>query len=159
MYVLLICPRNGVVHFHDRCIDDNMRALLDADRTHKACAAARRCNRRILCHAKFLRTRNSILHLDFIDFVITANEGEDKLVLICLIGDRLDRLFDGNTQKVNQCFNGRSVRCHHLFQRLPFLCRRFDDRKFCFFVACCIIALGADGNTRFAVIRQYGEFM
>ena len=96
MYVLLICPRNGVIHFHDRCIDDNMRALLDADRTHKACAAARRCNRCILCHAKFLRTRNSILHLDFIDFVITANKGEDKLVLICLIGDRLDRLFDGN---------------------------------------------------------------
>ena len=119
--VCLVRTGDGIVHPHRRLVDDDMRPLLDADRAHKAGTAARRTDRFLVCHAQLARARNGIRELDFVDLMVTAQECEDECIVLRLIGNRLDRLFDRNLEIFcKQGYRMRSGRCHllerqHLF--------------------------------------------
>ena len=63
---------NSVVHPHRRLIDDDMRALLDADGTHKTGAAANRTDRLLVRHAQLPCARHGVHELDLVDLVIAA---------------------------------------------------------------------------------------
>ena len=96
MEIRLVCPRNGIVHPHRRLIDNDMRALCNADWAHKAGAAAHCTDCLFLRHTQFTRARNGVCELDLVHLVVAAQEGKDEGIVLRLIGDRLDRLFDGN---------------------------------------------------------------
>ena len=124
--VCLIGTRDGVVHVHDRRIDEHMRAPLDADWAHEARAAAGSADGLFVGHAQVKCALDLVDDLDLVDVVVTADEGEHELVLVRLVGDGLDRLVGRHLEEVAEGFDGVRARRADLLERQLIFSRSFD---------------------------------
>ena len=145
MHVDLVCTRNGILYLHDRAVDDDLRALLDADGTHEARDAARCRNRRLIRHAQFKRSYG-ILQLHIVDFMVAAHESEHESIIFILEGDRLDRLFERHAQEIGNKLDGLAGRRLDLLQRLRLFFGCVDGKKLCLFHVRRIVARRAARN-------------
>ena len=126
MDVDFIGTRDGVVHVHDGRIDEHVRALLDADGAHEARAAAGGADGLFVGHAQVECALDLVDDLDLVDIVVTADEGEHELVLVRLVGDRLDCLVSRHLEEVAEGFDGVRARRADLLERQLVLSRSFD---------------------------------
>ena len=150
---------NSVVHPHRRLIDDDMRTLFDTDGTHKAGAAARRTDRLLVRHAQLTCARHGICELDLVDLVVTAQERENEDIVLRLIGDCFDRLFNGDLEVFCKQRNRTRMRGRHLRERQLRLVRCIDRTQCRLFIARRIAARIAAGNARLALRREDGKLL
>ena len=91
--------------------------------------------------------------------MVAAQEGENQGIVLRLIGDRLDCLFDGNLEILREQSNRvRAGRCH-LLERQLLLVGRVDRTQRRLFIARRVAARIATRNARLALGREYGELL